>query len=88
MFNDNFKIKSPCPICGHESTRNVYCDEVGVTEEYFNCPECGYYYDMCYSKPVEGIRFDPEKIPFERQFAVLRAHADKLQYLIFEVSPF
>lgn len=45
-----------CPVCGHTSRRVYYVgDTVGIVEDYYACSNCTYFYQMCYSKPIEGV---------------------------------
>lgn len=45
-----------CPICGTSNKRDVYTEEgIGVVEEHYFCPECGYADEMCYSPGFSTI---------------------------------
>ena len=45
-----------CPICGSSNKREVYTEEgIGVVEEHYFCPECGYAEEMCYSPGFSTI---------------------------------
>ena len=52
------KKQARCLVCKQESEYYVDYDfdlHI-VVEEYFDCPNCGYFYHMAYSEPFEGIR--------------------------------
>lgn len=45
-----------CPICGTSNKRDIYTEEgIGVVEEHYFCPECGYSDQMCYSPGFSTI---------------------------------
>lgn len=42
--------QSACPVCGTENQRTVYTEAgIGVVEEHYFCPCCGYSEEMAYS---------------------------------------
>lgn len=46
-----------CPICGESIKRTYWEDDIGIVEDYRDCPNCGYYSRMSYSPVQEGILF-------------------------------
>ena len=46
-----------CPICGKSIERTYYKEDIGIVEDYCDCPNCGYYSRMSYSPVEEGISF-------------------------------
>ncbi len=46
-----------CPICGKSIERTYYEEDIGLVEDYCDCPNCGYYSRMSYSPVEEGISF-------------------------------
>ena len=58
------KRQENCLICGKENTRTYYTGDSGLEEEYYYCPECGYFRQMAYSPMTEGIT-DVEGKTFE-----------------------
>ena len=46
-----------CPICGEPIEERYWTEDVGIVEDYCDCPRCGYYSRMCYSPVEEGIVF-------------------------------
>lgn len=44
-----------CPICGTINRRTYFTESVGLVEDYYNCPNCGYFLHMCYSEPLIGF---------------------------------
>lgn len=51
-----------CPVCGEEISYEAYYEEVGLVEFHTDCPNCGFFADMCYSPIYKGIceGFDPQ----------------------------
>lgn len=47
-----------CPLCGTENERTYRTESVGLVEDYYQCKHCGYFFEMCYSEPHEGIDFN------------------------------
>lgn len=48
-----------CPICGQINkeqyeTMDFWGEQI-TCEDYYTCPNCGYWMDMCYSDVYEGI---------------------------------
>ena len=44
-----------CPVCGKENKRIYYTEDVGLVEDHYFCPNCGYFREMAYSPVLEGV---------------------------------
>lgn len=52
----NHDFIQDCPVCGEKIPYEAYYEEpVGLVEFHVNCPNCGYFAEMCYSPVYEGI---------------------------------
>ena len=78
------KRQENCLICGKENTRTYYTEEgIGIVEEYYYCPECGYFRQMAYNPMLEGMT-DPEGKTFEE---VKKLYGDKIEKAELEYIP-
>lgn len=57
--------KMACPVCGKENTRTYHTECVGLVEDYYYCPECGYFDQMAYSPRYTGILIPDNVTPEE-----------------------
>lgn len=44
-----------CPVCDKENVRIYHTDCVGLVEDHYHCPKCGYFREMTYSPITEGV---------------------------------
>ena len=44
-----------CPVCGTENKRISSTECVGIVEDHYICPNCGYFREMAYSPMIEGV---------------------------------
>ena len=70
-----------CPVCNTENNHTYYCDEGGLTEDYYTCENCGYFRQMAYSPIEEGI-----KIPSTKTYdEIIKLHSNKIHELKLKV---
>lgn len=69
------KKNEKCLICGQENIRTYYTGDWGLEEEYYYCPNCGYFRQMAYSPMIEGIT-EAEGKTFEE---VKQLYGDKIE---------
>lgn len=81
-----YKMKDSCACCGHKNTRVSWQEEVNgilVDNDYYLCHWCGFYYhEYGGSTVIEGITFDPKKVPLKRQLSAIRKNRQNYEGLI------
>lgn len=82
------KTFEKCIICGAENIREYHSNgSIGIVEDNYYCKNCGYTYNMCYSKPVESIKIFGTKEDIERKQELLKENYDLIKKLNITVDP-
>lgn len=83
---NKYKTKEKCACCGRENTRVSWLEDVNgvlVDNDYYLCHWCGFYHrEYGGSTVIDGITFDPKKVPLRRQLSAIRKHRQNYEGLI------